>query len=169
MRCRVCGKDDQRESQVCRFCGATVRSILGKGMPLPADVIDELRGGREEKFKRETHRRKSRLLWHAAAGAFILFGVLLLVNVASFLLVPRRMLLGILKAIPIALIFGPPIGLITSWRNYGPVGGAIVAALFFAVGTSLIGGDAITYVLVGTVSGMFIGGLIGFHVRSDND
>ena len=170
MRCQVCGEGDQREGAECRYCGATVRSVLGKGMPLPPAVNDEFCLAREKSRARHSQRRKQRLIWHTAAGAMILFGVAALVNVSFFLLRPEQMLLGILKSIPVALVFGPPIGLVTSWRNYGPVGGAIVGSLMFSLGISIAGGGAsLGALLLGMIPGIFVGGLIGFHVQADKD
>jgi len=170
MRCQVCGKGDQGEGAECRYCGATVRSVLGQGMPLPPAVNDELYLTREKSRARQSQRRKQRLVWHTVAGAIVLFGVAALANVAFFLLRPRQMVLGILKSIPVALVFGPPIGLITSWRNYGPVGGAVVGAGFFALGTFLAtGGSPIWFVAPGTLLGVVVGGLMGIHVTLDSD
>lgn len=166
MRCQVCGKDNQLEAQTCRFCGATVRAVFGKGIPPPPGLEVE----REERRKRGALRRRRRLFWHAVAGAIILFAVATLANVAGLLFVPDQMLLVILRSIPVALIFGPPIGLITSWRNYGPLGGAVVGSLAFAAGIYFMGGGSpLGSLLVGAVPGIFVGGLMGFHVSSDND
>ena len=170
MRCQVCGKGDQIDGAECKYCGATVRSVLGKGMPLPPGIRDSLDADREEKRKATAAKRKERLLWHAAAGAIILFVVAVCAHLPAILLAPRQALIGILVSIPIALVFGPPIGLITSWRNYGPLGGAIVGSLFFAAGIYLVsGGPALTSLLTGAVPGVFIGGFMGFHVQSDRD
>jgi hypothetical protein len=167
MRCQVCGKGDQLDDVTCRFCGATVRSVLGTGMPLPPEIND-LHLTREKNRERQSSRRRRRLLWHTAVGAIILFGAGVFVNVVTLIYVPKKMLLGILAAIPIALVFGPPIGLITSWRNYGPLGGAFVGVFFFSIGIYLLGvGPLYVCVLLSVLPGISVGGLMGVHVSVD--
>ena len=170
MRCRVCGKSNQREGAECRYCGAVVRSVLGKGKPLPPAVNDELYLTRKSNRASQSRRRRKRLVWHTVAGAIVLFGVAVWVNFATLVYIPRTMLLGILKSVPVALVLGPPIGFITSWRNYGPLGGATVGAMFFALGTFLFtGGSPVWLVVVGTLLGIVVGGLMGVHVMLDSD
>jgi len=170
MRCQVCGTSEQHEGTECDYCGATVRSVLGKGMPLPPGIRDDIGATREEKRKAAAAKRKERLLWHTAAGAIILFAVCVLVNVVSFLFAPRMMAYGILISIPIALVFGPPIGLVTSWLNWGPVGGAVIGSVFFAAGIYLGGSmSPLASILAGALPGLVVGGFIGVHVRSDRE
>lgn len=167
MRCRVCGKEDQLDGMTCRFCGATVRPVIGQGMPLPPEV-EELHLAREKNREIQTRWRRKRLLWHTAVGAIILFGAGVWVNVVTFISMPKQMLLGILATVPIALVFGPPIGLITSWRNYGPLGGAFVGIFFFSIGMFLIGvGPLWVCVLLSVVPGLVVGSLMGIHVSVD--
>jgi len=75
MRCQVCGKGDRPEGAECRYCGATVRSVLGQGKPLPPEVNDELYVTRQSNRARQSRRRRKRLVWHTVAGAIVLFGV----------------------------------------------------------------------------------------------
>ncbi len=170
MRCQVCGKGGQIEGRTCRYCGATVRSVLGKGMPLPPGALGETDDERHSRRQHEVLRRRRKLIWHSVAGAIILFGVALWVNAPTFLGGPRFILLGILWAIPVSIIFGVPIGLITSWRNYGPLGGAVVGSLFFTAGIYLCGiSSLLICLLLGVMPGIVVGGLIGLHVSSDGD
>jgi len=170
MRCQVCGKGNQREGAECSYCGATIRSVLGQGMPLPPEIDRELSITLSGRRERASRRRRKRLVWHTVSGAIILFAVAVLAHVAFFLLRPKEMLLGILRSIPVALVFGPPIGFIVSWRNFGVLGGAIVGSLMFALGISIAGGGAsLGALLLGAIPGIFVGGLMGFHVTADND
>ena len=170
MRCQVCGTSDQAEGTECDYCGATVRSVLGKGMPLPPGIRDSLDADREEKRKATAAKRKERMFRHAMAGAIILFAVCVLVNVATFLFAPTEMLIGILVSVPIALVFGSPIGFVTSWLNYGPVGGAVVGSVFFAAAIYLGGSmSPLASILAGALPGLVVGGFIGVHVRSDRE
>ena len=109
-------------------------------------------------------------MWHTIAGAIVLFGVAVWVNFATLIYIPRTMLLGILKSVPVALVLGPPIGFITSWRNFGVLGGGVVGSAFFALGTYLFtGGSPIWFVVVGALLGFVVGGLMGIHVSLDKD
>ncbi|MHC5057129.1 MAG: hypothetical protein ACYTKD_20825 [Planctomycetota bacterium] len=170
MRCQVCGTSEQREGMECRYCGATVRSVLGKGMPLPAEFVDERKEDRARKLERAAQRRKSRLIWHSAGGAIVLYALALWVHLPAIVLFPREALIGLLISIPIAIVFGWPIGFVTSWLECGPLGGALIGAGLFAVGMSLIGGGPLlSNLVIGALPGVFVGALMGYHVQADKD
>jgi hypothetical protein len=170
MRCQVCGTGEQRDGAECDYCGATVRSVLGKGMPLPPGIRDEIDANREKNRERVALARKSRLFWHAVTGAIILFAVCVLANVAAFLFAPRGMMIGILISIPISLVFGPLMGFVISWLNWGGPGGAVVGFVCFTAALCLSGTlSLLMSAIVSVIPGSAVGGFIGVHVQSDKD
>ena len=160
MRCQVCNKEAGPEGGVCGYCGATVKSILGKGVPI-AIPNEELRE-REEKRRRRAERLRRRTRDHAIAGAVIFFALNVLIWITRAMLtvgmvafcgllgrVPPGdggsvwgmilgMFLAVLSAAVVAVLVGAPAGYVIGKRNAGPLGGAFLGAGIFAVGFTLL-------------------------------
>jgi len=71
IKCRVCGKGRAPEGGDCPYCGATVRSVLGQGAPLPASVVAELAEDRRLRKLRLEACIRRRLRSHAFVGGLI--------------------------------------------------------------------------------------------------
>lgn len=193
----VCGTDGGVEDEPCGYCGATVRSQLGKGIPF--GVPNEERRKREEERRRRAERARLRVWNHTIVGAVIFFALnviswimraVVAVSMVAFSGLLGRapvggggsvwgILLTFLVAVLTAVLVGAPAGYVISKRNAGPLGGALLGAGIFAVGSVLIRLPAIAlaarpglaficYVLIGGVGGLITGAFIGFHVEADN-
>ena len=160
MRCQVCNKEAGPEGGACGYCGATVKSILGEGVPI-AIPNEELRE-REGKRRRRAERLRRRTRGHTIAGAVIFFALNVLiwimramftVGVVAFAGLLGRvppgdggsvwgmilgMFLAVLSAAVLSVLFGAPAGYVISKRNAGPLGGALLGAGIFAVGFTLL-------------------------------
>lgn len=160
MRCQVCNKEAGPEGTVCGYCGATVKSILGKGMPIV--IPDEELRERGEKRRRRAERLRHRTRDHAVAGAVIVLAVNVLIWIlrgimaigavvlsGQFRRLPPgeagsvwglvlNMFLAVVTAAVMAVVFGAPAGYVISKRNAGPVGGSFLGAGMFAVAFPLL-------------------------------
>ena len=194
----VCGTDGGVEGEPCGYCGAAVRSLLGKGIPF--GVPNEERRKREEERRRRAERLRLRLRNHTIVGAVIFFAlnvifwimsaIIQTVGMAAFSgLVGRApvggggsvwgLLLTFLAVVVTAVLVGAPAGYVISRRNAGPLGGALLGAGIFAVGSVLIHLPAIAlagrpglaficYAGIGGAGGLITGVFIGFHVQADS-
>jgi hypothetical protein len=69
----VCDEADAPEGEICPYCGAIVRSIYGKGGPIPREVIEEDEQRRRAFKPAREVRLRERAKRHARAGA-VVFG-----------------------------------------------------------------------------------------------
>ncbi|MHC4249475.1 MAG: hypothetical protein ACYS9X_10155 [Planctomycetota bacterium] len=168
MECQVCRVGEAVEGEECSYCGATVLSVLGKGRPLPLEVVVEERERRRSlKLAREA-RLVQRAEHHAVVGAllFALCGCGLagatLCNMSALELIeahlganaasstdaaercaaatsgPGTVALKFLLAFPLAALLGAPAGY-TASRLEGGIGlGALVGAGAFGLGAVLL-------------------------------
>lgn len=197
MRCTVCGTDGGVEDEPCGYCGATVRSLLGKGIPF--GVPNEERRKREEERRRRAERARLRLWSHTIVGAVIFFALnvifwimraIVAIGAVAFSGLLRRApaggggsvwgtLLTFFVAVLTAVLVGAPAGYVISKRNAGPLGGAFLGAGIFAVGSVLVHLPAIAFAarpgvafifhaVIGGVLGLITGIFIGFHVQADS-
>ena len=186
MRCQVCNKEAGAEGAVCGYCGATVKSILGDGVPIA--IPDEELRERGENRRRRAERLRRRTRDHAVAGAVIFFALNVLIWIMRAMLtvgmvafsgllgrVPPGdsgsawgmilgMFLAVLSAALVAVVFGAPAGYVISKRNAGPLGGALLGAGIFAVGFTLLHVWAIVGAQTPGTAFLFhfiVGGLVG--------
>lgn len=138
---------------MCPFCGATVRSVLGKGLPLPAEVVREFEEEKREREADQVRRRTRRLKRDALAGALIFcaFGVLLLaaqtflslaagvMGRASGRSLAKSFLLGLVLIPVYAAALGAPMGLLVSERRPGFLKAGLAGALVFFASYFLLG------------------------------
>ena len=185
MKCQVCGKMGQEEDDVCPFCGATVRSVFGKGMPLPTETVQELEARERERESGEAERRKRRTYDDALAGAIVFFAAGMVVLVArvfssigyfiggsphgdSFL----SFLVGFVLAVVYAVVLGAPMGLLIGRTGLGLVASGLVGMMLFVVGyypllRFLFGPiHPIMQVAMVPAMGFVTGMLISFHVQA---
>ncbi len=179
----------QEEGDVCTYCGARVRSVLGKGRPLPTEVAREFE---EKKRKREAghaETRKSRLKRHAVAGAFIFCGVGLVLFLAQTFLtwaaasrgladlgsLLTRLLVAFLLIPVYAAALGASMGVLVSKWRLGLVaaglGGAVVFfASYFLLGMRFMVGPVQTLITVLMLPpfGFIYGAILSLSVSADS-
>ncbi len=197
MKCQVCGKEAGPEGCICGYCGAKVRSLLGKGAPIAIPVEDLL--GRDEERRRRAEHLRLRLRRHAIIGAVIFFALnvfiwimraILSVGIVAGSVVAGRalpgleasvwgMFLTLLVTVVTAVLVGAPAGYVISRRDAGPWGGAFLGAGIFAVASAVLhfpaiiaaarpGVALILYSAFSGATGLIAGMLIGCHVRADD-
>ena len=71
LKCQVCGKARAPEGEMCPYCGATVRSVYGRGMPPPYSVVAEGREKRRAIELRHGKRVRRRSRNNALVGALV--------------------------------------------------------------------------------------------------
>jgi hypothetical protein len=153
MRCQVCRTEGRQEGDLCPFCGAIVRSVLGKGPPLPSEVAREFEDSRRERESAQADTRRAQYRRHAIAGAllFCALGCLIfLVQLApslgagmtgkvsggSFVL---RLVLSFVLIPVYAALLGAPMGLLVSWQRLSFAASGFLGALSFMAAYFLLG------------------------------
>lgn len=167
MRCPVCGTENPETELVCEVCRSSLRST---GHPAPTSPED-LGLTRPVMSKR----RKEKILWHTLGGFLVVLAL------SGLVLVVGRGLAGALRAFPLAVVVGAPVGLVASLRRgdkFVPagLGVAIMTALYFFVHDFFFGpgplipfGTLVEPILVAATFGALPGALMGLHVQLDQD
>ncbi|MHC5058856.1 MAG: hypothetical protein ACYTKD_29725 [Planctomycetota bacterium] len=164
VQCQVCREGEAFEGGTCPYCGATVMSVVGRGAPLPREVMAEAEERRRTiELRREAYVR-GRAKGHAIAGAliFALFGSWFAGAALSCLLahvvtdtalsgqlaaaqggslpasVTTSVLLGLTLAYLLAAALGAPAGYVLSYLNRGPGFGGLVGAGAFGLCAVLV-------------------------------
>ena len=186
MRCQVCRTEGRQEGDLCPFCGAIVRSVLGKGPPLPSEVFREFEEARRERESAQAETRRAQYRRHAIAGAlmfgalglaiffmqfFLSFAVgmtgrapvdsLALWLALSFLLIP---VYAALLGVPMALLISRQrIGFIAS----GTLGAVAFVVFYFFLGMSFMFGPVQTPLtfFAAPIFGFVFGAALSVHVR----
>ena len=186
MRCQVCRTEGRQEGDLCPFCGAIVRSVLGKGPPLPSEVFREFEEARRERESAQAETRRAQYRRHAIAGAlmfgalglaiffmqfFLSFAVgmtgrapvdsLALWLALSFLLIP---VYAALLGVPMALLISRQrIGFFAS----GALGAVAFVVFYFFLGMSFMFGPVQTPLtfFAAPIFGFVFGAALSVHVR----
>ncbi len=189
MRCQVCRIEGRREGDLCPFCGAIVRSVLGKGPPLPDEVFREFEDARRERGSAQAETRGAQYRRHAIAGALIfcalgaiIFFLQLFLSFAVGMTgrapvdsLALRLALSFLLIPVYAALLGAPMALFVSRRRTGFFASGALSAVAFVVfyfflGMSFMFGPVQTPLtaLAVPVFGFVFGAVLSVNVRVDS-
>lgn len=190
MRCHVCRTEGVQEGDTCPYCGAKVRSVLGKGQPLPSEIVREVEEKRATDEADRIERKKKRYRDHALAGGIIFLafgGVLLLMRLLQTIMIaamgrvggdgPWGLFLGLLVVILLTLTYGALMGVLASRFDTGLAATGAAGAVLLLVEVLALGllpylvgsANQLLGALMLPLFGFGTGGLIAVHVQSDRD
>lgn len=179
----------QEEGEVCTYCGGEVRSVLGKGRPLPTEVVREFEGQKRKREADLAEKRTSRLKRHAVAGAFVFcaLGFVLFLaqtfqtwtasvrGLVDFGSLVTRLLIAFLLIPVYAAVLGAPMGVLVSKWKLGllaaGLGGAVVFfASYFLLGMCFMVGPVQTRITVFMLApfGFIYGAILSLSISADS-